>query len=115
MERIDSEEDNTLQIAEQIFSQPPRPKCTIQLQLEDPVTAQIARTVGVSKFVSEIITQILGHGIEILWGHRDIYRLTERNFELLQEYTNSFGYFINKKVVNEPGKLSISFYFTEIF
>lgn len=99
-------DDNTQDIAYQIFTKPPLPKNSIQLGLEDE-TANIAEREGVDQFIFEILTVILMHGVEILFGHRNVLRLSENDFMLLQQYTNSFGYQIIKK--NTEKKIFISF------
>ena len=101
-------DDNTREIAEQIFSKPPQAINSIQLQLED-TTADIAVREGVQQYVFEILSVILLHGIEILFGHRDILRLTENNFYLLQAYSNSFGYRINRQFDENNNLLVIGF------
>jgi hypothetical protein len=109
---MDEEIDNTREIAFQIFSRPPQAQNTIQLDLEEE-TADIARSEGVDRFVFNILSIIIMHGVELLFGHRDILRLSEKNFALLQEYTNSFGYRINKKIDEESRVLVIGF--TKLF
>jgi hypothetical protein len=101
-------DDNTREIAEQIFNKPPQAINSIQLDLED-TTADIAAREGVQQYVFEILSVILLHGIEILFGHRDILRLSEKDFYLLQEYANSFGYKINKRIDENNRLLIIGF------
>jgi hypothetical protein len=100
--------DNTKYIAEQIFTKLPQPKNTIELGLEEQ-TAGIAEKTGIDKFIFEILTVITMHGIEILFGHKNILELTESNFNLINEYTNSFGYNIVKKIDEKSKVLFISF------
>lgn len=102
------EEDNTRYIAEKIFTKPPQSKNSIELGLEEE-TANIALREGIDQYIFEILSVILMHGIEILFGHRNILELTENNFFLLQEYANSFGYNIKKKIDEEKRLLFISF------
>ena len=101
-------DDNTGLIAFEIFSKPPKPRNSIQLSLEEE-TSEIAQSDGVDHFVFNILTIIIMHGVEILFGHRNILRLTEKNFNLLQEYTNSFGYKIHKHVDIDSQLLTINF------
>jgi len=101
-------DDNTKEIAEQIFCKQPQPINTIQLGLEE-ATADIAESEGVERFIFNILSIILMHGIEILFGHRNILRLSEDDFNLLQRYANSFGYKINKTIDEESRLLIIGF------
>lgn len=100
------EEDNTKEIAQNIFSRPPGKKNSIQLQLEDK-TADIANQRGVDMFITKILTIITLHGVEILFGHRQLLQLTEENYNLLQRYVNSYGYYMIKKIDNN--KIIINF------
>lgn len=100
------EEDNTREIAYNIFSKPPGKKNSIQLQLEDR-TADIANKKGVDLFIVNILSIITMHGVEILFGHRQLLQLTESNFNLLQQYVNSYGYHINKRIENN--KIIVNF------
>jgi hypothetical protein len=100
--------DNTRSIAEQIFTKRLQPKNSIQLQLEEQ-TYDMALTdpVGAERFVMNIIGMITMHGVDILFGHRNILSLTENQINLLQEYTYSYGYKIITKV--EGNNLLIGF------
>jgi hypothetical protein len=100
--------DNTRNIANHIFTRPPGLKNSIQLELEEQ-TADIATREGVDKFIFEILSVLTMHGIEILFGHRNILRLSESDFDLVQQYTNSYGYRINKRIDEESRLLLISF------
>jgi len=100
--------DNTRSIAEQIFTKDPQPKNSIQLQLEEQ-TYDMALTdpVGAEHFIMNIIGMITMHGVDILYGHRNILNLTEKQVMLLQEYTYSYGYKIITKV--EGNNLLVGF------
>lgn len=100
------EEDNTREIAEMIFRKPPGKKNSIQLQLEEH-TANIANNQGIDLFIINILSLITLHGVEILFGHRQILQLTEKDFNLIQEYVMSYGYKINKRALDN--KLIINF------
>lgn len=89
--------DNTKEVAIQIFNKPPQPKNSIQLQLEEQ-TSDIATKEGADAFIFEILSVITLHGVEILFGHRDIVRLTEDNLNLLQQYVHSYGYHIKTDI-----------------
>ena len=105
---MNEEDDNTKEIAIAIFSQPPRPPNTIQLNLEEQ-TADIAQQQGVDNFIFDILSIIIMHGIEILFNHNNISKLSENDFNLIQEYTNSFGYKILKKIDDINHVLIIGF------
>lgn len=94
---MDEEMDNTREIANQIFTRPPQPKNSIQLQLEEQ-TSDIATKEGADKFIFEILSVITLHGVQILFGHRDIVSLTEENLFLLQKYVHSYGYHIKTDI-----------------
>lgn len=83
--------DNIQEIAEGIFSRPPGLPNSIQLQLED-VTADIAEQEGIDNFVFNILYLITFRGIEILFGHKKVHDLTEKQYRLLNDYTRSYGY-----------------------
>lgn len=100
--------DNTRSIAEQIFTKRPQPKNSIQLQLEEQ-TSEIALTdpLGAERFVMNIIGMITMHGVDILYGHKNILSLSDNQINLLQEYTCSYGYKIITKV--EGNNLLVGF------
>lgn len=103
------EEDNLREIAELIFTQPPRKEKTIQLQLEDGYTTEIAQEMGVDRFVLNIVRLISLHGVEILYGHRNPTLLTEENYFVLKAYINSFGFDVEKSFDSSSGALIIKF------
>ena len=100
--------DNTKTIAQQIFTKTPQPKNSIQLQLEEQ-TYETALTdpVGTERFIMNIVSMITMHGVDILYGHKNILSLTESQVNLLQEYTQSYGYKILTKV--EGSNLLVGF------
>ena len=104
------ETDNTVLIANAIFTKDPGPINSIQLELEEETSCYAMS--NVDSFIEEILCNILYHGIIILFnkemlvnkeGSSDIC-ITKSNFtllmtylrtkevDLLQEYTKSFGY-----------------------
>lgn len=86
-------ESNIDEIVEQIYSKPPRPPNSIQLQLEEQ-TADIALK-GVDNFVFSILCMITVKGIEKLYGHKDIHKLTENEINNIKLYVKSYGYKLN--------------------
>lgn len=91
--------DNTREIAEQIFGKPIRPANSIQLFLEEQ-TSDLATRTNAAQFINEILSVITLHGIEILFGHRDLSLVTPEQADKVNAYVRSFGY----KVVNTNGK-----------
>ena len=90
-------DDNTIYIAEAIFSKPPGEKGSIDLGIEDPETINNYSNDPVL-FTNEILTKITMYGVYILYGHSDITLLTERNVNLIREYTLSYGYDIRYEI-----------------
>lgn len=105
---MDDTADNTKYIAEQIYGNLPKPKNSINLQLEEE-TANIANNnhTPMSVFIENIIATITLHGVNILYGHRNILELNESQFLKINEYVESYGYTIIRKV--NDNKLIISF------
>ena len=68
--------DNIDEIAEAIYSRPPAPPNSVQLELEDE-TADIAQREGIAEFVFHILYLITFKGIEMLYGHKNIQNLTD--------------------------------------
>lgn len=82
-------ETNLKQIAQAIFSKPPGPPKSIQLELEE----ESCETNGnLSKTISDIILFLTINGIEILFGHRNLELLSYNDFLLLKKYINSYGF-----------------------
>lgn len=98
--------DNTRNIAFEIFCKEPLHKNAIQLELEESCT-NLHPGENIEEVVFEILTMITFHGIEILFGHKNIAILTNDQFDLLQKYTNSYGYKIVHMI--KDGSLLISF------
>jgi len=83
--------DNTREIAEQIFRKPPGPPDSIQLYLEEQ-TSDMASRSNASQFINEILTVITMHGVEILFGHRDLRKITREEANKIYSYVASYGY-----------------------
>lgn len=93
-----NESDNINEIAEQIFTKPPGPPKSIELQLEE-ITADLAQTTGVTTFVFNILCLLTFRGMEILYGGKEkrtgsqlLLTLTEPQFRELGKYVASYGY-----------------------
>lgn len=86
-------DDNTREIAEQIFRRPPGEPNSIDLQLDDG-TIDFMREEGyeMNDFVRDILSMITLHGVEILFGHRNILTLSDDDVLLLKKYIRSYGY-----------------------
>ena len=84
-------DSNIDEIVEQIFSKPPGPPNSIQLQLEEQ-TAEIASQDGVENFIFSILCMITVKGIEKLYGHKEIHALTEKQIHVIKRYVESYGY-----------------------
>lgn len=93
------EEDNTRYIAEQIFSKPPGEPNSIDLSLDES-TVDFMENEGYNNhaFIRDIISVISLHGVEILFGHRNIMILTEDELFLLKRYIRSYGYELKIKI-----------------
>ncbi len=86
-------DDNLIELAQQIFGQAPREPNSIQLQLEEQ-TAEIAEKEGVEQFIFEVLFTLTCHGIKILFGHQNLQNMTFDQYQLVQEYTKSYGYIL---------------------
>jgi hypothetical protein len=93
------EEDNTRNIAEQIFSKPPGVPNSIDLQLDDS-TIDFMENEGYipQSFIRDVLSVITLHGVEILFGHKNIIELSEQDLLLLKQYTRSYGYELSVKL-----------------
>lgn len=85
--------DNITEIADAIFSKPPGSPKSIQLELEEE-TAYAAQQEGVSEYVFEILCVLTLKGVEKLYGNTDILSLTEDQYNIVQQYVNSYGYIL---------------------
>jgi hypothetical protein len=102
-----TQSDNTRDIAVQIFSSEPMDSCAIQLQLEETCAQQAQTKEEIDDLIFDILVTITFHGIEMLYNHRDITKLSKTEFELVQTYTKSYGYMITSQV--KDNKLLIGF------
>jgi hypothetical protein len=93
------EEDNTRNIAEQIFNKPHGVANSIDLQLDDSTVDFIENEGYVPhNFIRDVLSVITLHGVEILFGHKNIILLSEDELSLLKQYTRSYGYELNVKI-----------------
>lgn len=89
MENVDCD-DNTYEIAKMIFQNPPKEPHSIQLQLDD-ITRDFAEQDGEAYFISYLLRKITMYGIVILFN-KPLELLDSSDIDLLQRYTNSYGY-----------------------
>jgi hypothetical protein len=102
------EEDNTRYIAEQIFSKSPGEENSINLQLDES-TVDFMENEGYNKnrFIQDIISMITLHGVQILFGHKNVRKLTEDQIFLIKQYTRSYGF--NMILKADANKVMIEF------
>ena len=105
-------DDNTREIAEQIFSRPPGEPNSIDLQLDDG-TIEFMREEGyeMNDFVRDILSMITLHGVEILFGHRNIFILGENDVFLLKRYIRSYGYELKVKIIGTMTMIEFEKYY----
>lgn len=84
-------DDNTYELAQQIFTKPPQKPFSIQLFFEEE-TSHLAQKTDIDNFINEVLFLITLHGIEILFGHKNLKCLTEENICLIKQYIHSYGY-----------------------
>ena len=84
--------DNTREIAEAIFARPPGEPNTIDLSLDEETANEAMANIA---FLRDIITMITLHGVEILFGHKNIMSLNEEQIALVKRYTRSYGFDLN--------------------
>ena len=83
--------DNIEEISLAIFSNPPGNPYSISLQLEES-TSEIANEEGIDDYIFQILYIITFNGIKKLYGHKEILKLTETQYLVIQKYVNSYGY-----------------------
>jgi hypothetical protein len=93
------EEDNTREIAEQIFSKPPGEPNTIDLSFHESTINYINQD-EVHAYIRDVISIITMHGVEILFGHKNVMMLTEDQLFLVKQYTRSYGFDMTFNVEN---------------
>ncbi len=76
-------------LAEQIFSYQPKPARSIQLFIEQDMET-----------VFFILLQLLKKGIQIVFDNKNIFELTQEEFQKLQQYFHSFGFKIGLDIKN---------------
>ena len=91
------EEDNTREIAEQIFSKPPGEPNTIDLSFHES-TIDFIKPGEIHDYIRDIISIITMHGVKILFGHKNVMMLTEDQIFLVKKYTRSYGFDMTFKV-----------------
>lgn len=91
--------DNTYEIAKNIFSNNIKPPKFYSLQLEE-MSRNIAEEQGINDYIQGILSIITVHGIEILYGHRDLNKLNHDNIDTIKMYVKSYGYSLNQKEEN---------------
>lgn len=94
-----SENDNTYQIAKEIFSKLIQPPKTYSLQLEE-ASRNIAEEQGINEYIQGILSIITVYGIEILYGHRDLNSLNSAQIDTIKMYVKSYGYSLDKQEEN---------------
>jgi hypothetical protein len=93
------EQDNTRDIAEQIFNKSPGAPNSIDLQLDDSTVDFIENEGYVPhNFIKDVLSVITLHGVEILFGHKNIILLSEDDLFLLKKYIRSYGYELSVKI-----------------
>ena len=106
------EQDNTRYIAEQIFTRPPGEPNSIDLQLDDSTVDFIENEGYVPhNFIRDVLSVITLHGIEILFGHRNVMALSEDELNLLKRYTRSYGYELKIKIDDRTVIVSFEKYY----
>ena len=102
------EEDNTREIAEQIYTRAPGLPNTIDLSLDDSsVNFMTKNNININTYIRDVISMITLHGVEILYGHKDIMSLTDDQLLVIKKYTRSYGYDLKVKI--EDNKVTINF------
>jgi hypothetical protein len=92
-------DDNTRYIAEQIFTRPPGGANSIDLEMDESTIDFIEKKdILLQNYIRDIISMITLHGIEILYGHRNIVNLSDEKLVLIKQYTRSYGFELTIKV-----------------
>lgn len=87
--------DNTYQIAKNIFSNTIKPSKFYSLQLHE-ISRTFAEEQGVNEYIQGILSIITIHGIEIVYGHRDLNKLKESEIDNIKLYVKSYGYSLDQ-------------------
>lgn len=92
-------DDNTRYIAEEIYKKPPGAPNSIDLELDESTIDFIENeNVSLHNYIRDIISVITLHGIEILYGHRNIMNLSDEQLFLVKQYTRSYGFELKIKI-----------------
>jgi hypothetical protein len=84
--------DNIEEIAYNIFTNPPKDVCSIELYLEDTKGAQDTEGTKNIDIVFNVLCELTLKGVKILFGEKSIVNLDIDEFMLLQKYVRSYGY-----------------------
>jgi hypothetical protein len=104
--------DNTRDIAEQIFTRPPGTPNSIDLSLDDSsVDFMQENQINVNVYIRDVISMITLHGVEILYGHKNIMSLTDDQLLTIKKYTRSYGYDMKVNVENNTIVISFTKYY----
>lgn len=93
-------DDNTYLIAKSIFTANIQKPKFYSLQLEpenEGNSLKIAQEVGLDKYIQSLLSIITIHGVFILFGHRDIKKLTESQLQTVKMYVKSYGYTLHQE------------------
>jgi hypothetical protein len=93
-------DDNTYLIAKSIFTANIQKPKFYSLQLEpenEGNSLKIAEIQGVDKYIQNILSIITVYGIELLYSHRDINKLTESQLQTVKMYVKSYGYILHQE------------------
>jgi hypothetical protein len=106
------EEDNTRNIADQIFSKLPGVPNSIDLQLDNS-SIDFMENEGYipQSFIRDVLSVITLYGVEILFGHKNIILLSEDELSLLKQYTRSYGYELNVKIEDKTIMIGFEKYY----
>lgn len=91
-----NEQDNLYDIAKSIFNNAIKPPKTYCLSLEE-ISLEIAEKQGFDEYIQGLLSIITVHGIEILYGHKNINILKENEIDTIKMYVKSYGYILKQK------------------
>lgn len=104
----DGLETNIVNIARIIFSQPPQPPYSIQLQLDETSADEAQRDPKI--VINEMLTLFLLAGIQVKWGPDfTLKEITPGKLEQLKQYSRSVGYEPLIEIEEETESFSIEF------
>jgi hypothetical protein len=87
-------ETNLFSIAEQIFSHPPQPPCTIQLVMDHDIPSDE----DLNDFEFQLLSDFTKAGLHLLFGQAHPVLLTDDQFGQLNQYINSIGYTVKRRM-----------------